>query len=282
MTTIPSTPANAAATIAGTSSVSRFFARSIFRKTLFDNRRVLSVWVVGTGLLALMYASFYPQVTENAVDIPAAIQGFGFDDMTSAAGYLQGAVFGILLPLLVVFYGATTGARLIAADEESGYLDLLLAHPVRRYRFLLQRLAALTVGAVLLGAVAFLALLAVRRSADLESVSVAGFAAQAINLTLLGVLFGALSMGLGAARGRSRGSVFGISAGVGVVAYALHGFAPQIGVDWLRYLTPFHYYIGNEPLRNGVNLADAATLLAGAAALIGVGTLGFARRDLAR
>jgi ABC-2 type transport system permease protein len=282
MSTMSIIPTSAEATIAGTSAVSRFFARSIFRKTLFDNRRVMSVWAVGTGLLTLMYASFYPQMTETAVDIPEAMQGFGFDDMTSAAGYLQGAVFGILLPLLVVFYGAATGARLIAADEESGYLDLILAHPVKRLRFLLQRFAALTAGAAIIGSVALLALLAVRSSADLENVSVGGFAAQAVNLTLLGVLFGALSMGLGAALGGSRGTVFGTTAGLGVIAYALHGFVPQIGIDWLRYLTPFHYYIGNEPLRNGFNLTDAATLIGGVSVLIGVGIWGFARRDLAR
>ncbi|WP_369412185.1 ABC transporter permease subunit [Nocardia sputi] len=37
-----------------------------------------------------------------------------------------------LLPLLAMFFGVTFGARAIAGDEESGYLDLLLAYPVSR------------------------------------------------------------------------------------------------------------------------------------------------------
>jgi hypothetical protein len=41
------------------------------------------------------------------------------------------------------FYGAGTGARMISADEDTGDLDLLLAHPISRTRLLLHRYAAL-------------------------------------------------------------------------------------------------------------------------------------------
>ena len=229
----------------------------------------------------MAYAGFYPQVTADAADsVPKAMRGFGFDDMSSAAGYLQGAVFGLLIPLLVTFYGAATGARMISADEDSGYLDLLLAHPIGRTRLLLHRFAALAAGAVLTAAVVLGAVLAVRTSADLGAVSVEGFVAQAVNLALLAVLFGALATGIGAASTAGRAAVFGITAGTGVLTYAIHGFAPQIGAGWLRYLTPFHYYIDGEPLKNGFQFADAGVLAAATAVLIAAGTWRFGRRDL--
>ncbi|GGZ20121.1 ABC transporter permease subunit [Streptomyces poonensis] len=271
------------ATLPGTSGPSRAFSRSAYTKTLFDNRRILAVWALATGLLAMAYAGFYPQLTADASDsVPEAMRGFGFDDLTSAAGYLQGAVFGLLVPLLVTFYGAATGARMISADEESGYLDLLLAHPVSRTRLLLHRIAALATGAVLIAAVVLGALLAVRTSAELDSISAAGFTAQAVNLALLALVFGALATGIGAATGKGRATVFGVTAGTGVLAYAFHGFAPQIGADWLRHLTPFHYYIGGEPLKNGFQLADAGVLTATSAVLIGLGAWRFDRRDIGR
>ncbi|GAA0961201.1 ABC transporter permease subunit [Actinocorallia libanotica] len=267
----------------GVSGPARAFGRSMFTKTLFDNRRIFTVWALATGLLALMYASFYPQITADAAaNVPEAMSGFGFDDLGSAAGYLQGAVFGLLVPLLATFYGAATGARMISADEESGHLDLLLAHPISRTRLLLHRFAALASGAVLIAAAVLGAMLAIRTGAGLDSVSVGGFTAQAVTLALLALLFGALATAIGAATGGSRATVFGTAAGIGVLAYAVNGFAPQVGADWLRLLTPFHYYIGGEPLKNGLPLADACVLAAATAALLAAGTWRFTRRDLGR
>lgn len=269
--------------VPGTSALAGAFSRSMAGKTLYDNRRVFTVWALATGLLAMMYASFYPQLTaESATSVPEAMRGFGLDDTSTAAGYLQGAVFGLLVPLLVTFYGAATGARMIAADEESGYLDLLLAHPIGRARLLLHHYAALAVGAVGISAAVLVAVLAVRTSAGLDAISVVNFMAQAVNLALLGLFFGALGMALGAATGQSRAAVFGLTAGLGVLGYALNGFAPQLGAEWSRHLTPFHYYLGGEPLRYGFAPVDPVVLATATAVLLGVGILRFARRDLGR
>lgn len=285
MTTSTANPTTSTtgAAIPGTSALSRAASSSVFTKTLWDNRRIFTVWAFATGLLAMLYASFYPQITEDAMaNVPEAMRGFGFDDAATAAGYLEGAVFGLLIPLLATFYGAATGARMISADEESGYLDLLLAHPISRTRLLLHRLAALAAGALLIAGTVFAAMLAVRGSAQLDTISVGNFAAQAVNLALLAVLFGAVATGIGAATGRPRAVVFGTTAGLGVVTYALNGFAPQIGADWLRYLTPFHYYIGGEPLTHGLNLGHDAVLAAAAAAITAAGAWRLHRRDLGR
>ena len=267
--------------VPGTSGPARVFSGSIFTKTLYDNRRVFTAWAAATGLLAMMYGSFYPQISADSLaGVPESMRGFGLNDVSSAAGYLQGAVFGLLVPLLATFYGAATGARMISADEESGYLDLLLAHPVGRTRLLLHRFAALATGAVAIAAVVLAAMAAIRSSAELDAIGLGHFTAQAINLALLATVFGALATGLGAATRKSRPTVFGITAGIGVAAYALHGFAPQIGATWLRNLTPYQYYIGGEPLKNGLQLADAAILAATAAALITTGAWRFTHRDL--
>jgi ABC-2 type transport system permease protein len=283
MTTTTSPKATGTTTIPGASGTARAFSGSMFTKTLYDNRRIFTVWALATGVLAMMYGSFYPQITaESMASVPEAMRGFGFDDATSAAGYLQGAVFGLLVPLLATFYGAATGARMISADEESGYLDLLLAHPISRTRLLLHRFAALTAGAAAIALAVLAGMLAIRSSAELDTISPAGFAAQALNLALLATVFGALATGIGAATGKSRPTVFGITAGLGVAAYALHGFAPQIGADWLRHLTPYHYYIGGEPLKEGFGFADAAVLAAVAIILTAAGAWRLNHRDLGR
>lgn len=126
-TTARTATASTATTIPGGSALARAFGGTMFTKTLYDNRRIFAVWALATGLLAMMYASFYPQISADSMaNVPEAMRGFGFEDNASAAGYLQGAVFGLLVPLLVTFYGAATGARMISADEDSGYLDMPL------------------------------------------------------------------------------------------------------------------------------------------------------------
>lgn len=255
----------------------------IYTQTLTDNRRALLSWSVGTAVVGLMYAAFYPQVggmADTVANYPESMrEALRIEDFGSAAGYLGSTVFGLLLPLLVMAYGVTFGARALAGDEETGYLDQLLAHPVSRTGLAVQRFAALVTGAVAIALLVFLGMLAIRSGAELESVGIAGFAAQCLQLALLGITFGALAIGVGAAIGK-RGQVLGISVGIGVLTYMAGNLAGVIGAGWLKYLSPFHYYIGGEPLRNGVQWADAVVLLAVSAVLIALGFLRFNQRDL--
>lgn len=260
-------------------------ASDVFTKTLTDDRRSLAGWAVGATLAGVMYASFYPQLADGQMaqavaSYPEAMrEAFRLDDLTSAAGYLGSSVFGLILPLIAMFYGAATGARAVAADEETGRLDLLLAHPISRTRFLLHRFAALAAGALGIATAILLGMLAIRSAAQLTSISVTQFAAQCLQLALLAIAFGGLAIGIGAATGR-RALVFTATAIIGVLAYALHAFAGQRGINDAKYLSPFHYYIGGEPLRHGMQWADAVVLLTVAVLLVAGGAVWFNRRDL--
>lgn len=257
----------------------------VLTKTLWDSRRSLAGFAAGTALVGTMYAGFYPQVSDGAMGqavegfSPALREALNMEDIASAAGYLGSSVFGIVVPLIAVIYGIATGTRAIAGDEEAGYLDLLLAHPVGRTRLLLHRFGALTIGALALAGMVLLAMLAVRGSAKLDTISVGQFAAQCLALALLATLFGTIAITIGAATG-SRAAALAGSAVVGVLAYAGNTFASQIGADVARYASPFHYYIGNEPLRNGFQWADLGILAATIAVLVFVATTAFNRRDL--
>ncbi|MEU5459863.1 ABC transporter permease subunit [Streptomyces globisporus] len=253
-------------------------AAAILTKTLSDSRRGLIGWAVGTALVGMVYASTYPSQRENVDSIPEALrQSLNVDG--TAAGYLQASVFGIIVPLLAMIYGVTMGARAIAGDEESGQLDLLLAHPITRTQLVLQRFGALVAGAFGISALVWLAVLAVRGSAELTSVSPLQFLAQCFSLALLAITFGALAVGVGAAVGR-RAMVLVVVAVVGVLSYTASTFAAQIGADWIAHLSPFHYYIGGEPLRNGFQWGDAAVLVIASAIFVAAGLARFNRRDI--
>lgn len=254
-------------------------------KTLREGRRALVGFAAGTALVAAMYAGFYPQVADGAME--QTVQGFSpglrealrMDDLASAAGYLGSSVFGIIVPLIAVGYGITVGTRAVAGDEEAGQLDLLLAHPVGRTRLILSRFTALTTGALVIAATVWLAMLAIRSGADLQAISISQFAAQCVALALLTITFGAIALTLGASTG-NRAATLGVTAGIAVLAYALHTMAGPIGVDALRYLSPFHYYDSGEPLRHGFQWAHLAALAGVTALLLAVATRAFNRRDL--
>src|SRR3954452_23349391 len=95
----------------------------------------------------------YPQ------DVLAA---FNYTDLASPAGYLGGAVYGLLVPLLVAVFMIAWGARAVAGDENAGTLELVLAHPVSRVSLALQRFAGQLAGMAVVTAVLCVAMLALR------------------------------------------------------------------------------------------------------------------------
>src|SRR5260370_8750809 len=61
--------------------------------------------------------------------------------LTSPEGFLSRAFF-CYLPIVLGVFAVLGGSGLLAADEESGTLDLILAHPVSRSALFLGRLLA--------------------------------------------------------------------------------------------------------------------------------------------
>ena len=110
---------------------------------------------------------------------------------------------------------------------------------------------------------------------------VGGVAAAMLHLALLGVVFGALALAIGAAVGHA-GAARAVPAVVAVVAYVVNGLAPQ--VSWLqpvRELSPFYQFNGHDPLRNGVSALAVLVAAGTIAALVALAVAGFRRRDVA-
>jgi ABC-2 type transport system permease protein len=156
----------------------------------------------------------------------------------------------------------------------------VLAHPVSRWSLALQRFAGLLAGVVVVGVVLCGAMVALRGAFQLDEVSVAGFVAVNLQLVLFGALFGALAFAVGAATG-SRAAALGTSAGVAVLAYLANSVFPQVdALSWTRDVSPFHWYLGGDPLRDGIQAGGVSTLLITTVILVAAGTVLFARRDL--
>lgn len=261
--------------------------RSVFGKSLWDQRRGIGIWTVAIAAVGVLYAAFWPLMDNPDMAAvldaypPELLEALGFTDITSPAGYLGATSYGLLGPILVLIFASVLGARAVAGDEESGRMDVLLAHPVERWQVVLQRAAAMLLAIALPVLVLFVALVIASGPADFEEIGAENLAAASVHLGLLGLFFGALALAVGAATG-SRGLAWGAVALVGILTYIANTLGPSIdAISWSQSLSPFYYYSGGRPLVNGFQPDDAAVLAAAALVLVAVAVLGFQRRDVA-
>ena len=263
---------------------------TILRRFAKDRRRSVVGWFIGISAYVLLQNAFYPSMKDQPdlsrlmEDLPEGVKAmFGLSGdvpLISPAGWLQGQVFS-LMPVLLIIFAISLGARALATSEEDGTLELLLANPVRRQRVAAERLGALTVLTVVLGAAASAFTLATAPLLQLtEGVSMPGYMAATWGMIGLGLLFGALSFAVGAFTGR-RSLAIGVSAAAAVATYTINGLAQSVqAARGLRFFSPFYWFLSRNMLAQGVAIEAMLLPIAFAALFAAVGYFGFLGRDL--
>jgi ABC-2 type transport system permease protein len=265
--------------IAGSARVSR-----ISIKTASEFQAVLVITGAVVFYIGLMMGPLYSLIPDEIKDFvrdfpDALIAMIGGADMSTAAGFLQAEVFSLTAPIAFIVLTATMGARSIAGEEERHTMGLLLGNPVSRSRVVIEKTEAMIGYAVLLGILTFAGTWLGVVIGDLE-VTAGQIAATSSLVTLLGLVFGGVALAVGAATGRSR-LASGTTAGVAVVAYFVWSFFPlsEAFAGW-TVISPFEYYLGSDPLVNGMAWGDAAILAGLFVVLVAVSIPLFSRRDL--
>jgi ABC-2 type transport system permease protein len=262
---------------------------NVFLKTLRDQRRALLWWGLGLLGLALYLALFYPSI-RNMPELnklleavpPALLKTVvgNITDFTSPVGYLNSELFFLIAPSLFLIITVGFGSNAIAGEEERGTADLLLSNPLPRWRVVVEKFAALMVYTTTLAFVFWLGLAIGAAAVDMD-ISLGRMAEATLNVVLLGLAFGALALAIGCASG-NRGSSMGLASAVAVAAYFLNSLAPMVkALEPYRKFSPFYYYIGADPLKNGLNPGHAVVLIGLTVAFLVVALLAFERRDLA-
>ncbi len=262
---------------------------NVFVKSLRDELWPMVWWASGIGLLSAMIIAFFPSIRGND-DFNTMLESypenlmalFGLTkltDITSAVGFLNAELFGLMAPLLFVIHGVVLGSGAIAGEEGRGTLEILLTEPISRRKLVAQKFAAMITNAIFLGLVLWIVLVISALAIDM-GVSVLRLAAITFSTVLLGVTFGALAFAAGCITGSRSNSVF-IVAAVAVGTYLLNAVSGiVIYMQWAKWMSPFFYYNAADPLANGLNPTHAAVLLATIAILLGAGYAGLQRRDL--
>ncbi|MFJ3636019.1 hypothetical protein [Streptomyces sp. NPDC090112] len=261
---------------------------------LYRRRRMLAALIVGMVVfeaLIVVVANAIPPgqlFSAGGKGPPSAYRAFsGSSGDVSIASYpgLLGA--GLTHPFWIAMQLTAIGslaAAAVAADVESGTVELVMVRPVSRTRLLGERTAALVIAALALNAAATLTVAAgvalspdIRRDVPIGGVFAAGLMGLGFALCLIGP-----AMAVSAA-GRRRAQVVGATIAIGAVGFAVN----FVALAWspaapLRYLSPFHYYAPGDALAEGSVLWPQFCVLAGAGAVgLLVAHLLIRRRDLA-
>jgi putative exporter of polyketide antibiotics len=129
-----------------TSGGSSTLLGSVFGKSLRDLVGVTVVWSFGLSLYSAVVISTAEQIVEPLKEMArgGGIMGALFGEVASTEGFLAVALF-INLPLFITIY-STVQVESWASEEEEGYLGMVLANPLPRWRVLAARYAATLVG----------------------------------------------------------------------------------------------------------------------------------------
>ena len=265
--------------------------RSVFGAAVWARRRSLAWWIGGSFVYLLFLGSAFPTLKENAPDFeemlksyPEALRAmFNMAECPSLATgpcFLNMELFSFMLPLLLIIFAVGFGARAIAGEEEEGTLDLLLAGPVSRRRWLAEQFGAMALLTFLIGLVNFLAILIAGAAFDL-GLDPGNLAAAIFGVVLIAMVFGSLALAVGAVTG-NRGMAIAVASAAALAAYLVFALADV--VTWLgtvQKASPWYYYAASSPLLKGLEWAHAGVLAAAALALPVLAGVALDRRDLA-
>ncbi|MFO7533882.1 MAG: ABC transporter permease subunit [Candidatus Limnocylindrales bacterium] len=271
--------------IPGVRSRQRLALTNSFTKAIAD--RLLLTLIVGIGVGAMglamgpIYLALEDVLEEMLAQFPESIMAIaGGADMTTAAGYYTGEMYSIVVPFAVMFVAATSVARAFGGEMENGTIGLVMSTPTRRTRLATEKAVAMIIhvvlAAALVGVMVWIGIVA--SGLDIAAGNVF---AISLMLSLVSVFVGGISMVISILTGRG---VLAILAGmlVAMAMYAWSSFVPMAeAIADLAWLSPWHHYIGTDPLGSGVDWASAALLTLLAVVSLAVGVYLFKRRDIA-
>jgi ABC-2 type transport system permease protein len=244
-------------------------------------------WGLSLGLLAMYMVQFYDTIAEQQEPIMKLIQSYPKELMAffgdigesfSPAGYLSLELFSYM-PIIIGIYAVLAGSGLLAGDEESGLLDLVLAHPVSRGALFAGRLLAFVVTLTGILALMWLGCVVGADYSEMLNLSASDLLLPFFSLFGLLALFGGLALFLSMVLPSRR--MAAMTAGVLLVgSYFLTSLAriSDSLKDAARF-SPLNYFQGGDAI-NGLNTSWLVGLLACGALFAFLAWWRFERRDI--
>jgi ABC-2 type transport system permease protein len=259
---------------------------SIWVKTASEHQISLFSAVAYMFLVGLMLGAFWRAIPEDTFalynQLPEGLsvmfELFGGGDITTAEGFVQIETFGMMGPIMVMLVTISIAANAIAGEEAKRTMGLLLANPISRSRIIAEKTFTMLLYASIVGVLSFAGTMAGSVVGD-QGLAWQNVAAICVLLTLIGLVGGGLSLAIGAGTGRKGAAVWG-AIGFMVAMHVMNSLGEIAENPAWQKLSPFYYYLGGDPLNNGLDWLHAGVLAAAAVVLIAIAFPLFQRRDV--
>ena len=266
--------------LAGSTRVSH-----IWIKTASEHQGLLIVTAYTMFLMmGVIIGPFYALLDEDikglADQLPEVLLAMvGNGDLSTPEGFYQIETFSLMAPIAVMVVTVVIASRALAGEEERRTIGLLLANPIKRSKIIIEKSVTMVLYAFVVGFATFAGVALGSMFGGL-GLDVGNIAATSLLVTLLGLVFGALALAIGAARGHAKVAA-NATIGTALALYLVNSFVPlNDSISGLAQWSPFYYYLTSDPLTNGMHWGHAGVLAALAVILIAVSVPLFDKRDL--
>ncbi len=243
-------------------------------RDLYERRVSLLVWIAGLSALGAIFVVLTKSIVGPLLAIPELAPYFAiFVNGNIYAAFLGFIWFGFA-QLLMAGFAITQVARWTAEDSD-GRLELILSNPISRARVVVERLIALTMGALIIAAVsaAAVGLEAHYQSIDLNNRRLAEASLLLVPFTLVFGTVGALLAS------RIPRATVGILGAFAFASYLTVQLGPIFKLPaWAQDLSAFKLF--GQPLTSGVDPTGLVVMLAIVIAGMGASAMVMERRDI--
>ena len=210
------------------------------------------------------------------------LAAFGAQDLATPAGYLDGELYSVMLPLLLSGLGIATVTALTSGDEDAGRLEFVHALPVaRRGGVAWPLLRATMIALAVVGATVAAVMVGLRPVLSYAEVPWSRLVLATTGAALLAAfLHASIAFAVGGL-GRRRAQAVAVSVLVAVVGYLAALVVPLVDVlRWVRLGSPWYWALQIQPTSNGAATAWWFVIVGATALLVALGTNAVERRDI--
>lgn len=264
--------------------------RSVFGKSVWDRRRSVFGWGLGVGAILFLTFAAWPTLAADSDALEGVMNAiprellamFGLTDpqaLSTPEGFVSSRTYGSIGPIVLIVFTLTAMTALVAKEESSGRMDMVLSSPTRRESLLTQKATAVFSLTGVIVAILFVVGL-IGDIAYATDFDILNLVAANLGLGLLGLCFWGIAVALWSLVGS--GAAVGMTSAFAVVAWFVNGLGSFVDVlAPFRWASPFFWYLGDTvPLAKGFTfgyLGLALVAVAGTA----IATARFRTKDLA-
>jgi len=254
---------------------------SIFIKAMLDQRWMVAGFGIGSALMAALLLSVYPSYREALEDfeLPPAFEALiGDVDIASPEGFVSAEFFS-WIPALLVVYAIIQGTGVLAAEEGSGTLELLLAQPVSRMRVFIEKTASILAGVIGIVLLTLPGWIIGYPFADMD-LGLDRLVWSTLALAPITLAFAALSVLAGTVLASRKEAALAVTV-LAVVSFFVNSLGQAADVlEPLRPASLFYHFHADTIVSDGVDPLGMTVLLATAIAATALAAYLFRRRDI--